>query len=608
MLAVSFSNYAAYSAKAAVPEQAASIPTYQWQFLSASEKTIGGNSQTSAVDLSSAKIVSLYESILDTDKQTLVNILADTGTEVVFRAHFLVAPSSASIVDLSDLRDRIAYVKARLPWVHFMGGVDAYGYCGGLPSNASELLYVLPNGTLPGEYPGCYELDIAKPAARKVVLNMAYTLIDAGFDSLFFDCLDCLAGTFNLPTNTYVEAWREISSGVKDYAQAKYGKEIQVCVNTSWESEIWPYQDFISEGLTASGAEMIKNQRIRIDWDGIKANVKRIYGHLLPIMFFLDWGSAKSPMVALASLPREDQVRVITLLHDATLQQSVLFVYPLHGGFYQIAPQPWKKYDAIEQGTYDAIKQLSSSISPITTNHAWPTVREVEGNLSQALDADLAGENASNLLAEANSTYDLMAQALVNNDTQTMTQLAPKVLQLIASAYEADKESRLHPSLQEQASQLLMKVGLNLTAVFVNPGEIFMIYHSPDARNLINQSYSEYQVAQQLYDSKDYAGALQHAQKAQDLYKHAQLVEDQYRQQQSTTTANRTVAASSVVTANRTTTAPTPRPIENPLLFSAGALGITIVLVAIILRRRKSISQKREPPPSAAISDSSGIS
>jgi hypothetical protein len=38
MLAVSFSRYAASSAKAAVPEQAASIPAYQWQFLSASEK------------------------------------------------------------------------------------------------------------------------------------------------------------------------------------------------------------------------------------------------------------------------------------------------------------------------------------------------------------------------------------------------------------------------------------------------------------------------------------------------------------------------------------------------------------------------------------------
>jgi hypothetical protein len=38
MLAVSFSSYAASSAKAAVPEQGASIPTYQWRFLSASER------------------------------------------------------------------------------------------------------------------------------------------------------------------------------------------------------------------------------------------------------------------------------------------------------------------------------------------------------------------------------------------------------------------------------------------------------------------------------------------------------------------------------------------------------------------------------------------
>jgi hypothetical protein len=40
ILAVPFSGYAASSAKAAAPEQAASVPTYQWQFLSDSEKAV----------------------------------------------------------------------------------------------------------------------------------------------------------------------------------------------------------------------------------------------------------------------------------------------------------------------------------------------------------------------------------------------------------------------------------------------------------------------------------------------------------------------------------------------------------------------------------------
>jgi len=329
----------------------------------------------SAVDLSSAKVVSLYESILDTDEQTLTRILADTGTEVVFRAYFQVAgPGGTNTHDPIVLRDTIEYVRARLPWVHLMGGVDAYGYCGwSLPANGSEFLYVVGNGHMPKEAPNCWDLDIAKPAARKIVLDMAYTQIDAGFDSLFFDCLDCLAGTFNLNVNPYMEAWRQIASAVKDYAQTEYGREIQVCVNTAWDARIWPYQDFISLGLTGTGAEMIKNQKLQIDWGTIKRNIKNVYGRLLPIMFFLDWGSyEESPMVALANLPREDQVKVIALLHDTALREGLLFVYPLHGGdimtYAQIEQgQPWRVYDAIEQGTYDAMKQLTSTISTVHT-------------------------------------------------------------------------------------------------------------------------------------------------------------------------------------------------------------------------------------------------
>lgn len=374
------------------------------------QQSIGGNSQTSAVDLSSAKVVSLYESILDTDEQTLTRILADTGTEVVFRAYFQVAgPAGTNTQDSRLLRDRITHIKATLPWVNFMGGVDAYGYCGSqLPLNASEFLYVLPNGNMPKEAPNCWDLDIAKPAARKIVLDMAYTLIDAGFDLLFFDCLDCLAGTFNLPINPYMEAWRQIASAVKDYAQTKYGREIQVCVNTAWNADIWPYQDFISLGLTGTGAEMIRNQKLQIDWGTIKTNIKSVYGRLLPIMFFLDWGSyEESPMVALASLPREDQNKAITLLHDTALREGLLFVYPLHGGDIMTYAQieqglPWRVYDAIEQGTYDTIEQLTSTISIVHTMTVTSTETETS---TETLTATVT----------ANRTVAVHASPLVEN-------------------------------------------------------------------------------------------------------------------------------------------------------------------------------------------------
>jgi hypothetical protein len=65
MLAVPFSSYGASSAKAAFHEQGASIPTYQWQFLSASEKA--------AVDASSGVIMS------QRIKNITLNIADDSG-------------------------------------------------------------------------------------------------------------------------------------------------------------------------------------------------------------------------------------------------------------------------------------------------------------------------------------------------------------------------------------------------------------------------------------------------------------------------------------------------------------------------------------------------
>lgn len=340
------------------------------------QQSIGGNSQTSAVDLSSAKVVSLYESILDTDGQTLTRILADTGTEVVFRAYFQVAgPGGMNTQDLIVLRDTIAYVKARMPWVHFMGGVDAYGYCGwSLPANASEFLYVVGNGNMPKEAPNCWDLDIAKPAARKIVLDMAYAQIDAGFDSLFIDCVDCLADTFNLNKAPYMDAWKMMMPAMKDYARVKYGKDIWITMNNGWmyegKSAPWPYQDFLAISVSV---ETMKTQSVQDHWNSYKAQVIQTYGHLIPIMVFFDWGCyCDTPLSVFGNLPKESQTKVLRMLQDEATKQGLLLVYPLHGGdimtYAQIEQgQPWRAYDAIEQGTYDAIKQLTSTISTVHT-------------------------------------------------------------------------------------------------------------------------------------------------------------------------------------------------------------------------------------------------
>jgi hypothetical protein len=77
-----------------------------------------------------------------------------------------------------------------------------------------------------------------------------------------------------------------------------------------------------------------------------------------------------------------------------------------------------------------------------------------------------------------------------------------------------------------QASQLLSSIGSNVTAIERTA------LQSSEAKNLLNQSLDEYRLAEQLFQSKDYPGTIQHAQKALDLIHQAQSTENQYQQQQ----------------------------------------------------------------------------
>jgi hypothetical protein len=81
-------------------------------------------------------------------------------------------------------------------------------------------------------------------------------------------------------------------------------------------------------------------------------------------------------------------------------------------------------------------------------------------------------------------------------------------------------------ALRDQASQMLVNVELNLTTA---GGAAFQ---SSEAKNLLGHSFDEYQLAEQMFQSKNYTGVLQHAQKALDLIHQAQLKENQYQQQQ----------------------------------------------------------------------------
>jgi hypothetical protein len=81
-------------------------------------------------------------------------------------------------------------------------------------------------------------------------------------------------------------------------------------------------------------------------------------------------------------------------------------------------------------------------------------------------------------------------------------------------------------ALRDQASLMLSSVGSNVTAIERTA------LQSSEAKNLLNQSLDEYRLAEQSFQSKDYPGTIQHAQKALDLIHQAQSTENQYQQQQ----------------------------------------------------------------------------
>jgi ribosomal protein L40E len=86
-------------------------------------------------------------------------------------------------------------------------------------------------------------------------------------------------------------------------------------------------------------------------------------------------------------------------------------------------------------------------------------------------------------------------------------------------------EFRTSLALRQQALQMLASVESNITAVQLGA------FQNSEAENLLNQSFDEYDLAKQLFQSKNYTGVLQHARKALDLIQQAQLKENQYQQQ-----------------------------------------------------------------------------
>lgn len=330
--------------------------------------------KTYATNTFVTKVVSWYQAITDTTIDDLVKILSGTGTEVVFRGYFKywINPQN----EFQVLHETIDAVKARMPWVQFIGGVTASAFYPGdhwpngtlvSSEEMKQMLLVLPNGAFVRhrEDPDHYVYDITKPLARQFILSYAYSVVDAGFDSIWFDEVNYVQ---DCPTLTYAAAWHEMVSAVKSYAMTKYGKQVDMSMNgdslhtigSDKVKCVWPYQDFLTVSMNM---ETVKSGTMRDDWAAYKAQVMQVYGYLPTILYFIDY----NPLVTLASQPTNTQIKLLNLFYDTSVKEQVIPIFPLHYG---------TAYDAQLEGTYDTIKQLAATISTVHTITTTTTATE----------------------------------------------------------------------------------------------------------------------------------------------------------------------------------------------------------------------------------------
>jgi dihydroxyacetone kinase DhaKLM complex PTS-EIIA-like component DhaM len=320
------------------------------------------------VSISSAKVVTLYETIFGGDVQSVVRQLADTGTQVVFRGYWGSddALGRVPIDEFRKLNLRLTEIKQQLPEINIMGGLTGTSFYedGWWPNGTSigkdsvqQMSLVLPNGVTPRFY-GNPVLDIRKPLGREFLLAWAYGQLDAGVDSIFFDYIDYASHVaVDVPESSFIAAWQMIASSVKEYATTKLARQVTVTIG---EGVLWPDQDFLTKSVKL---ETIEKQEITDDWSRYKAQIQSVYGKIPPVMIFVDWGGARTPMETFVKLPTQEQISMLRLLSASCVEEGFLFVYPLHKEHL---------YDAVSQGTYDAIRELTNKVTGVQSSTTAP--------------------------------------------------------------------------------------------------------------------------------------------------------------------------------------------------------------------------------------------
>jgi GH35 family endo-1,4-beta-xylanase len=551
MLAVPFSSYAASSAKAAVPEQGASIPTYQWQFLSASEKA----------DVDASVKVMMNERF----KNVTLNISEDAGAPYVGSLQV-----TQTFTDFSDFGSGCDYkagllainpsrscmVEARWDEVEPVRGEWNFStpdseYTDAVTHDMTDLHMFL--GPSAGQCPpwNCYYIpDWAKSlweSARAYGNSSDYESLK----SAMREYVEVVVSHFKGRIEQY-ELWWE--------ANAYFG------------NDHWPLGLIIDiikmEALTIRAvdpAAKIFVDLVRVTPDAIK---------------YLDgasnnnWTTEDFVQRLLAAGIPFDVIGLETHIGSGWVDMSgdvatlynwlielVKFGKPLYvweDGLESYLPPDWVAkqgppwWVGTWRGTPSEAKQAEYMVAvtlvylgnPSVIGVRWYGIRDDPVWSTVVSDDGVLYANGTRKVSFY-ALEQLWSSLMVNetlqsvNDVVTFRGLAGNY-SIPAKGYEVEP-SVLHVSegkpstfslvlrslaLRDQASLMLSSVGSNVTAIERTP------LQSSQAKNLLNQSLDEYHRAEQLFQSKDYPGTIQHAQKALDLVHQAQSTENQYQQQQ----------------------------------------------------------------------------
>jgi GH35 family endo-1,4-beta-xylanase len=569
MLAVPFSSYAASSAKAAVPEQGASIPTYQWQFLSASEKA--------AVDASVKVIMN------ERFKNITLNIHEDAG--LPYRGKLQVTQTSTDFINA---------VGQGYPY-HLCGTSCTYtpeslqgwnDYLAMTPSHTHNLYLRWDQvESVRGQWnfsgPDLSGPDWDYADSVKLGLTDLHLILGISVDTCCYwipnwaQALEKSARS-NLNSSDY-EAFK---SAVREYVEAVVSHfkgriqqyELWWEANAWYGNDQWPLDGIIDiikmEAVTIRATD--PSARICVDLvyvtpDDLQYMTGHTHNNWTTEYFVQQLLAAGVPFDVIGLETHigtgwSGQAGDVTTLYNGLIELAK-FGKPLYiweDGLESYLPPDWVAqqrgtwWAGTWHGTPSEQKQAEYMVAETLVYLGNPSVIGVRwylaadespwsNNLSDCGVLYVNGTRKESFYALERLWNSLMVNGTVQsvNSVATFRGLAGNY-SISAEGYEVNPSS-IYVSegkqntfslvlrslaLRDQASQMLASVGSNVTAIERTP------LQSSEAKNLLNQSLDEYRLAEQLFQSKDYSGTIQHAQKALGLIRQAQSTENQYQQQQ----------------------------------------------------------------------------